>query len=286
MKRQLIHLSILASGIFLYSCTGSAPADSETTPTEDTAPSIPKEETEINDSTAFAILENNGITLTEVSSPKFPDAQLSLNTPIEGEALDAGEIGFEFNIESESYVLGSQTDDAETKGCANSGKGQHIHLILNNEPYSAHYESSFTKELDAGSYVALAFISRSYHESLKHDGAAVLTQFTVGGAEAEEFDMEAEHLFYSRPKGNYEGEAVDKVMLDFYLVNTIISSEGNYVEVIIDGNTTFNITKWVPYFMKGLEVGDHTIKITLMDKEGTPIEGPFNTEERTFTLTK
>ena len=278
MKRQVINLSLAFSSLLWLSCN-QAPQPKEK------MPEVPQEEeTIINDSTAVVTLESNGIKLTEVTSPEFPDTKLSLNNPEGGSALEEGAVSFSFNVEGGDYVLGSQTTDAEIKGCANSGKGQHIHLILNNEPYSAHYEAGFEKELDAGSYVALAFISRSYHESLKHEGAAVLTQFSVGGAEVESFDLEAEHLFYSRPKGNYEGEAVNKVMLDFYLVNTEIDEGGNYVQVTIDDETTFKIVKWVPYFMEGLSLGDHKIKIELMNAEGVNIEGPFNVEERTFSL--
>ena len=72
-----------------------------------------------------------------------------------------------FGFEVTNYELGVQTEDATTRGIANSGKGQHIHFILNNGPYSAHYESVFSKSLNVGNYVMLAFLSRSYHESIK-----------------------------------------------------------------------------------------------------------------------
>lgn len=276
MKRHFIHAAILGTAALFASCSSPAPVEQETTPKE--------ENTIVNDSTALVTLENNGIKLTEVKSPEFPDAKLTLKTPASGSVQQAGEVPFSFSISGDEYKLGAQTNDAETKNCANASKGQHIHLILNNEPYSAHYEADFKKELEDGSYTALSFISRSYHESLKHDGAATLTQFTVGGAELEPIDLEAQHLFYSRPKGSYEGEDISKVMLDFYLINTTIGEDGNYVAVSIDDAAEFKITKWVPYFMEGLTVGDHTIKIQLMDKDGAPIEGPFNTEERTFSL--
>lgn len=279
MKRQVINLSLAFLSLFWISCN-------PTPKPQDVSPEEPQkeEETIINDSTAIVSLENNGVKLTEVKSPEFADTKLSLNSPGGGASLEEGAVAFSFNVEGGNYVLGSQTSDAEVKGCSNSDKGQHIHLILNNEPYSAHYEAGFEKELEEGSYVALAFISRSYHESLKHEGAAVLSQFSVGGAEIEDFDLEGEHLFYSRPKGNYGGEAVNKVMLDFYLVNTQIAEGGNYVQVTIDDETTFKIVKWAPYFMEGLSLGDHKIKIELMNADGINIEGPFNVEERTFSL--
>ena len=277
MKQHFIHLAILGAAALFTACNSSAPAEHDTTPTEE-------ENTVINDSTALSGLENNGIKLTEVKSPEFPSAKLAINSPADGAVLLEGNVPFSFAVTGDKYKLSEQTGDANTKNCANSAKGQHIHLILNNEPYSAHYEAEFNKELQPGSYTALAFLSRSYHESLKHEDAYTLTQFAIGDTQVDSIDLKAEHLFYSRPKGSYEGEDINNVMLDFYLVNTSISEGGNYVAVTIDNSAEFKITKWVPYFMEGLSVGEHTIKIQLMDKDGSYIEGPFNTEERTFTL--
>ena len=53
----------------------------------------------------------------------------------------------EFNFAVDNYQLGAQTDSPNAKKLANSGKGQHIHFIINNQPYSAHYESKFKKKI-------------------------------------------------------------------------------------------------------------------------------------------
>ena len=71
-------------------------------------------------------------------------------------------------------------------------------------PYSAHYGPEFTKELDKQENVILAFLSRSYHESVKNPDAFFLDVFPVDG-EAPSFDKDAPHMFYSRPKGNLFG---------------------------------------------------------------------------------
>ena len=262
----------------LYSCN-SEPKKEE--PKEE----IPAEEVDSTVSQGL-VLENNGLTLEEViGSPEFPETKLTINTPTLNSENELGAIDFNFSVTGGDYKLGTQSADATTKGCANSGKGQHIHLIIDNNPYSASYDTTFTKEgLEAGNHVALAFISRSYHESLKHDGAYAITQFKVGEAEMDEIDLEAPHLFYSRPKGSYKGDDIKNVMLDFYLVNTKISEDGNYVLVKIN-DSEFKITKWCPYFIKGLPLGTVKIDIQLMDKDGNFIEGPFNHEVREVTLT-
>lgn len=226
------------------------------------------------------VLSVNGITLTEVFSPQFDDAKIGVNTPVKVDA--SGKATFDFMVDN--YELGAQTSDAGTKDCANSAQGQHIHLILNNGPYTAHYESAFEQDVNPGSYVGLAFLSRSYHESVKSPGAYTIFRFS-SGEESDQvvFDENSAHMFYSRPKGTYTGEDTKKVLLDFYLVNTNLSEEGYKVKAVING-TEFILTKWVPYAMEGLPMGENTISLTLLDPEGNVVESPFNPVTRTITL--
>ena len=224
----------------------------------------------------------SSLILTKVdNSPMYEDAILEMNTPGEGEQLEAGSIPFDFTVKN--YELTAKTADADIKQCANSGKGQHIHLILNNQPYAAHYDSSFEKELEADNYVSLAFLSRSYHESLKEPNAFVLRQFSVGDVEPAPVDLTQPHMFYSRPKGTYTGDDTKKILLDFYLVNTEISANGNKVRATINGEE-FMITEWAPYFVEGLPMGENTFKLELLDADGNLIDGPYNTVERTVNL--
>ena len=213
-------------------------------------------------------------------SPTYEGASLTLEAlPAD---LDTGDINFNFNVSN--YELGVQTEDAATRGIANSGKGQHIHFILNNGPYSAHYEPSFSKNFKEGNYVLLAFLSRSYHESVKNEQSSVITSFTVGSpAEELDFDPNGQHLFFSRPKGTYSGADTEKVMLDFFLYNTSISADGNKVKLTVN-EETFMLEEWVPYYIEGLEKGVVTLKIELVDNQGNLIPGPFNSTERNVTL--
>ena len=143
--------------------------------------------------------DKGGITLTEVESPAFTDARLFIKEPLAGANIPNGPVDFNFHVEE--YELGAQTGDADVKLCANSAKGQHIHLILNNGPYTAHYGPDFTQEIPDGNYTALAFLSRSYHESIKTVNAYQLFDFSVGDdADILELNTEYPHMFYSRPK--------------------------------------------------------------------------------------
>lgn len=229
--------------------------------------------------------EAGGLKISPLSpSPEYPDAKLSLVKPTAGAKLKPGKHLFEFKVDG--FKLGEQTADAVEKGIANSDKGQHIHFILNNGPYTALYEPATEQDLTDGDYVFLAFLSRSYHESVKNAPARVLAHFQVGTPKAvlPAFDDAAPHMFYSRPKGAYKGPMeTNKVMLDFYLLNCDLGTEGYKVKATING-TEFTLTKWVPYAIEGLPMGENKIKLELVDAAGATVASPYNPVERTFTL--
>lgn len=228
-------------------------------------------------------VEEKVITLSKFeNSVKFPEAKISLDTPeISPLNPETGIAQISYNFNVENYELGKQTPGAGDNALANSGKGQHIHYILDNAPYSAHYEASFTKEAEEGHHVLLAFLSRSYHESVKN--AFLVQPVKVGEPKGEAPDLSAPHLFYSRPKGTYSGKDTEKLLLDFFLVNTEISETGNKVKATINGEE-FTITEWVPYVIEGLDKGEVEIRLQLVDAEGSLIPGPFNDVTRTVTL--
>lgn len=216
-------------------------------------------------------------------SPAYADAKLMLDTPQTMTIAEVGEVDFDFTLEN--YNLGDQTDSTNAQRLANSGKGQHIHFILNNQPYSAHYEPNIKKEIPAGVHHLVAFLSRSYHESVKNENSVVVKKLVVGDNPEDKLglDMDAPTLIYSRPKGTYVGKDADYLMLDFFVLNTELSETGNKVRATVNGQEML-FTKWEPYIMKGLPKGEVTIKLELIDAEGNVIPGPFNTVERTVTL--
>ena len=228
------------------------------------------------------IMEKNGLKVyTAPSEKEYPKAKLNLKNPI-GEKLTVGETTFDFVVTD--YNLTEQTNAEKTKTLANSEKGQHIHFIVNNAPYQAKYTHSFDTKLEEGNNVVLAFLSKSFHESVKTKTAYYFNNFYVGNDKSD-FDMNAQHLFYSRPKGEYKAEKAKQLLFDFYLINTELSPSGNKVKLTID-ETEFMIPEWKAYFVEGLSVGEHSFRIQLVDKDGNMIEGPFNDSgERKITIT-
>lgn len=257
------------SAALLAACGAPQPAPAPPAPAKDTV--VVKEPAE-----APALIAPENAKLKLVVAPEatqFPQAALKLD----GTTADAkkGEVTYKFTVSG--YELKAQTPDAPTRGCANSKDGQHIHYILNNKPYVAKYEPTFTEKADPGHNVALCFLSRSYHESLKHNSSVVVTEFDLPGKGMEKTgDLGKDAtLFYSRPKGDYKKLDGDKILLDFYLLNTDLRDKGYRVRATIDGEV-WTITKWDAYFIEGLELGKHTVRLELIDANGGLVPGAFN----------
>lgn len=234
------------------------------------------EETTETEETASAA--EGPITLTPMpETPSYPGAAIT------DMQYNGGKFTFAVEGGEDGYELGAQTPEADQLMCANSGQGQHIHLIVDNEPYAAKYTAEFDYEIEDGEHYILAFLSRSYHESIKHEGAsrAILGR-AIDGSLQKFINIAEPMLFYSRPKGKYVGKDTENVMLDFYPVNVQLG-ESYKVKVEVGGQS-FMVDKWQPYFLKGLEMGEHTITLTLVDGKGNPVAAPLNPVSRTITL--
>jgi hypothetical protein len=218
--------------------------------------------------------------MTEVKMTAFEPSEQYADAAIN--KMDYMNGDFSFGIQG-NYQLGQQTPDAPQKMCANSAQGQHIHLIVDNKPYEARYEASFHYKIDDGLHYILAFLSRSYHESIKTQQASVLVKATIQDSSFKKIEaVNVPMLFYSRPKGAYVGADTKKVMLDFYLANCQL---GNQYKVIANINgKDFTIDTWQPYYLEGLPMGDNKIKLSLVDSTGALVNTPLNPVERSFKL--
>ncbi|MBI3654397.1 MAG: hypothetical protein HY231_25495 [Acidobacteria bacterium] len=182
-------------------------------------------------------------------------------------------------------------------------KGQHIHVILDNEPYEADYqptqpfkpESGRFENLKEGTHTLRAFPSREWHESIKQeDGAnfAFLTFYVNAKTPNVTVDKTKPLLTYSRPKGEYRFKDDPRgLMLDFYVTNARISANDYKVQYSINGSRPQIVTRWEPVWIKWEELppGEYKVVLDLVDKNNKPV--PFmvghldyNHTERTFKV--
>lgn len=209
--------------------------------------------------------------------------------------------------------------DPETK------MGNHIHVILDDQPYEAYYNLDQEFELRNvadGEHTVRVFPSRPWHESYKNAGAFQIVRFTVknGGSDSakpattasgetmsnanaaptpEGKDMKQSTagivdptkplLTYSRPKGEYKGGDADAIMIDFWLANAKLAGDGGEFRIrwsVDDGEPAF-IDKWEPIWLSGWAPGKHSVKLELIDKDGRPVDnGGYNTTTREITIVR
>lgn len=200
-----------------------------------------------------------------------------------------------------------------------TGKGNHIHVILDNQPYEAYYELGQPFELRnlaEGKHTLRVFPSRPWHESYKNDGAFQMVKFTVKGGgdaskptttnsgqtmapprEGKDFPASAAGdvnpskplLTYSRPKGEYKDADADPIMIDFWLSGAKLKGDGGEYRVryIIDDDEPKFIDKWEPIWLSGWINGKHTVRLELLDKDDKPVEnGGYNTTSREISVVK
>lgn len=219
-------------------------------------------------------------------SPAIEGARAIIARPADGAVVDSPEV--QAVVNAKNFETGIQTETERAKRIANSGNGQHFHLIVDNGPYMANYSAGEPFDLgslDPGAHTLVAFPSRSYHESVKSDTSYDVVNFYVG-EETGEFMLTADEpaIIYSRPKGTYSGAAAERIMLDFYLHNVELSADGYRAKYTIrsDGDevATITLTEWAPAFVTGLSSGTYEVNLQLLDSDGNVVSGPFNDTTR------
>lgn len=186
---------------------------------------------------------------------------LSIAAPKDGSTTVNSTVKVKLNISGDLKGYEPMMD-METK------MGNHIHIILDNQPYEAYYNLDQEFELRNvadGEHTLRVFPSRPWHESYKNEGAFQMVKFTVknGGGDAMKpvttnsgqpmsnvnttagkptpeakemppstagvIDPKQPLLTYSRPKGEYKGADADAIMIDFWLYNAKLKDDGgNY----------------------------------------------------------
>lgn len=202
--------------------------------------------------------------------------------------------------------------------------GNHIHVILDNQPYEAYYEIDGPpfelRNVADGEHTLRVFPSRPWHESYKNEGAFQMVKFTVknGGADAnapattntgqqmsntapaaEGKDMQNSTagavdptkplLTYSRPKGEYKGQDADPIMIDFWLSNAKLVDDGGQYQIrySVEGFKSAFIKQWRPLWLSGWPAGKYTVKLELTDLNGDLVDnGGYNSTTREITIVK
>lgn len=229
---------------------------------------------------------------------------LTVESPKEGEVIESSTVKVKVSVGGDLKGLKMGKDD--------SGMGNHVHVILDNQPYAAHYmwdEGFELRNVTDGEHTLRMFPSRPWHQSYKNEGAFKMVRFTVKNGRADETkpttdgngntmadsksdqekkaegaQMEASTagnvdpskplLTYSRPKGEYTGSDADAIMVDFWLLNAQLTGDGGEYKIrcTINGGEPIMIEKWAPLWLAGWENGKNVVKLELIDGSGNLVE--------------
>jgi hypothetical protein len=228
-------------------------------------------------------------------SPAIEGAAASFSSPQDSVVVDDPNVSVVVNVED--FEAGVQTETPRAEEIANSSNGQHMHIIVDNQPYLANYspgEPFDIGTLEEGAHSLVTFPSRSYHEAVKNEGAHDILNFYVG-EETGSFPLDPSQptIIYSRPKGSYSGAGAERIMMDFYLHNVTLgedSYKARYTVRSADASAdaeplaSITLTEWAPAFMTGLASGTYVVRLELLDAEGNVVPGVYNTTEREITV--
>ena len=238
--------------------------------------------------------------------------ELTVESPKDGETITSSTVKVKVKVggDLKGLKMGKNED----------GTGNHVHVILDNQPYAAHYmwdEGFELRNVSDGEHTLRMFASRPWHESYKNEEAFKTVKFTVKGGKADEtkpttdgdgkkladakkpegaeveksaagpVDFSKPLLTYSRPKGEYKDQNAVAIMIDFWLSNAKLAGDGGKFKVRyqINSEKPKMIEKWAPLWLKGWREGSYTIKLELVDEEGKLVEnGGYNQTIRNISI--
>src|SRR5258705_4708403 len=311
--RKLLPLLVLATSALLFaSCSAQNPDNANTTATTTVTPPprqmltlVPRPQ-KISD-----LMKARG----EQDEAK---PTLKIVSPAKDAVINGSKVEVKLDLSGDLKGYMPHKDPA-------TGKGNHIHVILDNQPYEAYYELGQPFELRnvaAGKHTLRVFPSRPWHESYKDEGAFQMVTFTVKGGgdatkptttnsgqtmaspspaaaprEGKDFaastagavDAAKPLLTYSRPKGEYKAEDADPIMIDFWLTGAKLQGDGGEYRVryIVDDDEPKFIDKWEPIWLAAWINGKDTVRLELLCKVGKPISnGGQNTSNPGVTIVK
>jgi len=234
-------------------------------------------------------------------SPSIQEADVRIASPKDEAVVDNPDVDLKFEVDS--FRTGIQTKTPRSDSLANSKKGQHLHVIVDNKPYMACYDPSKPFDigtLEPGVHTVIAFPSRSYHESVKGPGAYEKPGYFEGYAWTNFYVKEKKgekklkddkvSVVYSRPKGTYTGEDAERILLDFYLHNVELGSyNARYTVTTAEKGTEIaskKLTKWRPAYLTGLPSGTYEVTLELRNPDDETESGPFNKTTREIVVKK
>lgn len=234
-------------------------------------------------------------------TPESSTTLIKIARPEIGAVVNNNPVWIQFRIDG--FSLGSDSQFERADEVANSKMGQTVHIVIDdlpyfpiNEPainpfneegyfYNTSYKFEVPFSLKEGIHTICAYPARSFGESLKGEGNFQSTYFYVGRKKGVPIiNLSKPYLLYNEPSDNFYLTTSQPVLLDFYINNCELTSDGYKVLLTIDGKITKTLTSWQPYYIYGLPRGRHTLRLELVNGKEKGASDPSLRVERTIEI--
>jgi hypothetical protein len=176
-KRISLSLALFALAVALGGCATADNANQNTTATTNvpppTASTSPATQTLASAERPQKIKDQ----MTQRGEQDQAKPVLRFVEPREGATINGSTVNVKLDLSGDLKGYQPMKDPA-------TGMGNHIHVILDNQPYEAYYDLGQPFELrnvTEGKHTLRVFASRPWHESYKNDGSFQMVAFTVKG---------------------------------------------------------------------------------------------------------
>lgn len=224
------------------------------------------------------------------NSPQSDSAELVILSPTEGQEFCEGDSIFA-SVSVSGLAIGAQTHGAEMTGLANSTRGQYVCVILDQGPCIPSFTSGqllYVGIATPGPHTISAFACRSWHESVKSPNSFKSVNFYVADTsdvpdQEQELPTGAPRLILNRPEGEYAGNDANTILIDFFLSGATSGDGASRVRLTVDAASSV-LNEWVPHIISGLPPGEHTIRLELLQADGSGAIGRPTVAEKRIVI--
>lgn len=233
-------------------------------------------------------------------TPESSTVKLVIAVPKNNQVVEEP-VWIQFRIDG--FALGAASQFERASEVVQTDMGQTIHVVIDDHPYfpinepaldpfdegGFYYDTSYKFKvpfnLNDGAHTIRMFPARSFGESLKGDNTFAAMHFYVGERkDTPTINLTKPFLTYNEPSNEMDLTEDQPILLDFYLSNAELSSDGYKVRLSINGHTERVITAWQPYYIYGLKKGKHKIRLELLNSRDKLVSGPSTDVSQTIMV--
>lgn len=253
MKNSIFNL-VLISVIFSFACESSREKKEEMVIlSEPNTDSVAVERPEIS----FYIYDEEN---------DYPDAVIEMYSPLGNQKFRPGKVPFEYNIKNYPFESGMA--------------GFQLKMILNAGDPVGYNSPIFQRELNEGTYRAVAYLVDGEGLALKEFGNFVDRDFMVG--DTRPFPYQAEpYLALNLPANNTFFKEDEEVTIDFLLVGGDIDLDRLKVQISLN-EFRYEIQEVTPVRVANLPKGEYLLTLNLVRRDGKELDGPFSSIKKTI----